>query len=258
LEVLRIAFTNHEFVLYYQPIVDMNLGKVIGAEALLRWQHPTRGLLMPKEIQPLIENNPLSIELGEWVLHSVLTQIKQWKRIGLDLQVGVNIGALQFQQRNFTSQLAQILSCHPEVEPHLLQLEVMETSVFNDLEQVSNVIQDCLNMGVRFALDDFGTGYSSLNSLKLLPAISIKIDQSFIAKMLTDQVDRAIVEGVIGLAKAFKCQIIAEGIETGAQAKALLEMGCEQGQGFGIAHPMPVSDIAIWVKNWTLNARSFC
>lgn len=171
--------------------------------------------------------------------------------------MGVNIGALQLQQKNFTSQLAHILSCHPGVEPHLLQLEVMETSVFNDLEQVSNVIQDCLNMGVRFALDDFGTGYSSLNHLKLLPAISIKIDQSFIAKMLTDREDRAIVEGVIGLAKAFKCEMIAEGIETSAQGKALLEIGCEHGQGYGIAHPMPASDIPIWVENWRLNTHSF-
>lgn len=108
--------------------------------------------------------------------------------------MGVNIGALQLQQKNFTNQLAQILSCHPEVEPHLLQLEVMETIVFTDLEQVSSIIQACLNMGVRFALDYFGTGYSSLSSLKLLPAISIKIDQSFIAKMLTDLNDRAMVK----------------------------------------------------------------
>jgi EAL domain-containing protein (putative c-di-GMP-specific phosphodiesterase class I) len=108
--------------------------------------------------------------------------------------VGVNIGALQLQQKNFTNQLAQILSCHPEVEPHLLQLEVMETIVFTDLEQVSSIIQACLNMGVRFALDYFGKGYSSFSSLKLLPAISIKIDQSFIAKMLTDLNDRAMVK----------------------------------------------------------------
>lgn len=257
LEVLRSAFTKHQFVLYYQPIVDMKLGKVIGAEALLRWQHPTRGLLMPKELMPLIENNPLSIELGEWVLNSVLTQIKQWKSKGLDLQVGVNIGALQLQQKNFTSQLAQILSCHPEVEPHLLQLEVMQTSIFNDLEQISSVIQDCRNMGVQFALDDFGSGYSSLNYLRLLPEISLKINQSFIAKMLTDVDDRAIVEGVIGLAKAFKCPVIAEGVETTAQAKALLEIGCEYGQGYGLALPMPATDIPIWVENWKINAPSF-
>jgi len=250
LEELRVGLTEHQFVMFYQPIVDMKLGKVIGAEALIRWQHPVRGLLLPCEIQPLIEDTPLSIELGEWVLNSVLTQIKQWQNIGLNLQVSVNIAAMQLQHENFTSRLAEIMSSHPEVEPHFLELEVMETGVFRDLEQVTSVIQDCINMGVRFALDDFGTGYSSLSYLSLLPATSIKIDQKFIGNMLIDSGDRAIVEGVIGLARAFKCQVIAEGVETSDQAKILLEIGCELAQGYGIAQPMPASDIPDWVKNW--------
>jgi diguanylate cyclase (GGDEF)-like protein len=255
LETVRFALTNQQFLLYYQPIVDMKLGKVMGLEALIRWQHPDRGLLPPIEIPTLFEDNPLSIELGEWVLNSVLTQIKQWQNIGLDLHVSVNISALQLQHKNFVSRLAQIISLHPDVEPNSLELEVMETAAFNDLEQVTNVIQDCLDMGIRFALDDFGTGYSSLAYLRFLPATSVKIDQMFIATMLTNPGDRAIVEGVIGLSKAFKCQVIAEGLETSEQGKALLEMGCNLAQGYAIAKPMPASEIPAWIKNWETDAR---
>jgi diguanylate cyclase (GGDEF)-like protein len=249
-EAVRIALTNHQFVLFYQPVVDMKLGKVIGVEALIRWQHPERGLLPPTEIRPLIEDSPLSIELGEWVLNSALTQIKQWQNIGIYLNVSVNIGALQLQQVNFASRLAEIMSYHPEVEPHYLELEVMETGAFKNLEQVTSVIQDCLDMGIRFALDDFGTGYSSLNYLRMLPATSVKIDQKFIGNMLTTPVDRSIVEGIIGLSKAFKCQVIAEGVETIEQGKALLDIGCELAQGYGIAKPMTASEIPVWIKNW--------
>lgn len=255
LEVMRVALTEHQFVLFYQPIVDMARGSIIGVEALLRWQHPEHGLLPPTQIPPLMEDNPLSIELGEWVLNSALTQIKQWKIKGLDLNVSVNISALQLQQENFTSRLAEIISSHPDVKPEYLKLEVMETAAFNDLEQVTSVIQNCLDIGVQFAIDDFGTGYASLTYLRLLPATSIKIDRRFIANMLTDSGDRAIVEGIIGLSKAFKCQVIAEGVETSEQGKALLEMDCHLAQGYAIAQPMPASDIPAWIKDWRPHAN---
>jgi diguanylate cyclase (GGDEF)-like protein/PAS domain S-box-containing protein len=254
LEAVRTALTKNQFVLFYQPIVDMTLSKVIAVEALLRWQHPERGLLLPIEIPPLNEDNPLSLELGEWVLNSALTQIKQWQSRGQDLHVSVNISARQLQQENFTSRLAKIISSHPGVESHYLALEVREAAAFDDLEQVSRVIQGCLEMGIEFALDDFGTGYSSLTYLKVLPATSIKIDQRFIANMLIDLGDRAIVEGVIGLSKAFKCQVIAEGVETSEQGKALLEMGCNLAQGFAIAQPMRASKIPAWIKSWRPDA----
>jgi diguanylate cyclase (GGDEF)-like protein/PAS domain S-box-containing protein len=250
LEAVRTALTKNQFVLFYQPIVDMTQGKIIAFEALLRWQHPERGLLPPMQIPPLMEDNPLSIKLGEWVLNSALTQIKQWQSEGLDLHVSVNISARQLQQENFTSRLAEIISSHPGVESHYLALEVRESAAFNNLERVTSVIQDCLEMGIEFALDDFGTGYSSLTYLKVLPATSIKIDQRFIENMLMDPGDRAIVEGVIGLSKAFKCQVIAEGVETSEQGKALLEMGCNLAQGFAIAQPMRASKIPDWIKSW--------
>ncbi len=254
LEAVRIGLLQKQFVLFYQPIVDMKIGKVIGVEALLRWQHPERGLLPPTEIPALLEDNPVSIQLGEWVISSALTQIKQWQSIGLNLNVSVNIGARQLQQENFPTRLAEIISSHPDVEAGYLELEVMENGVFTDLDQVTSVIQDCLDMGIHFTLDDFGTGYSSLTYLRLLPATSIKIDQRFIGKMLTDPSARAIVEGVIGLAKAFKCKAIAEGVESIEQGTALLAIGCELAQGYAIARPMPSNDIPIWIKNWKPDA----
>jgi diguanylate cyclase (GGDEF)-like protein/PAS domain S-box-containing protein len=255
LEAVRIALTHHQFVVFYQPIVDMKLGKVIGVEALLRWQHPVRGLLLPVEIPVLIEDNPLSIELEEWVLNSVLAQIKEWRSIALDLHVSVNISALQLEQKTFVSRLAEIMSSHPDVDPNNLQLEVSETAAFNDLEQVTGVIQGSLDMGVQFALDHFGAGYSSLTYLRILPVTTLKIEQVFIAKMLTDPSDRATVEGVIGLSKAFRCKVIAQGVETSEQGKTLLEMGCHLAQGYAIAKPMPASHIPVWIKNWKPDAR---
>lgn len=257
LETVRQALTNKQFVLFYQPIVDMKLGTVVAVEALLRWQHPRRGLLMPIEISPLIENNPLSIELGEWVLNSALTQIKQWQNTGLHLHVSVNIDAQQLQQENFAQRLAQIMAAHPDVEPQYLELEVIENGAFNDLENLAEVIQSCIDMGIRFALDDFGSGYSSLTYLKHLPASSVKIDQRFIGNMLTDPRDRAIVEGIIGLAKAFKCEVIAEGVESNEQGKALLEIGCGLAQGYAIARPMPASELPAWIENWKTQLNIF-
>jgi EAL domain-containing protein (putative c-di-GMP-specific phosphodiesterase class I) len=255
LDAVRFALTHHQFVVFYQPIVDMKLGKVIGVEALLRWQHPDRKLLLPVEIPVLIEDNPLSIELEEWVPNSVLAKIKEWRSIALDLHVSVNISALQLQQTTFVSRLVETMSSHPDVAPNNLQLEVSETAAFNDLEQVTGVIEGSLDMGVQFALDHFGAGYSSLTYLRILPVTTLKIEQVFIAKMLTDPSDRATVEGVIGLSKAFRCKVIAQGVETSEQGKILLEMGCYLAQGYATAKPMPASDIPVWIKNWKPDAR---
>ncbi len=254
LDALHLALTNHQLVLFYQPKVNMKLGTVIGVEALIRWQNPDRGLLPPKEFLPLIDDHLLSLELGEWVINTALTQISLWQSMGLHLKVSVNIGALQLQQENFASKLAEIMSSHPDVAPHNLELEVLETSALKDLKHVINVMQECLDMGVQFALDDFGTGYSSLTYLRHLPATLIKIDRSFIQNMLIDSGDRAIVESVIGLTKVFKRQAIAEGVETIEHGKALLDIGCELAQGFGIAHPMPAGDIPVWVNSWKPDA----
>jgi diguanylate cyclase (GGDEF)-like protein/PAS domain S-box-containing protein len=252
LEAIRRALELQQFVLYYQPKVNMRTGTVIGVEALIRWQHPQRGLLNPIEFLPIIENHGMSIEMGEWVIDSALTQISQWQAMGLNLSVSisVNIAAVQLQQTSFVNKLATLLAAHPNVEPHYLELEVLETSALDDVVYVSEIMTDCIALGVSFSLDDFGTGYSSLTYLKNLPASLIKIDQTFVRDMLEDADDLAIVDGVIGLAKSFKRDVIAEGVETIEHGTALLQLGCELAQGYGIAKPMPAADIPAWVNGW--------
>lgn len=244
------AITRAEFTLHYQPKVNMRTGEVIGVEALIRWQHPKLGLILPINFLPLIENHAVSLDLGEWVINTALTQICQWQNVGLNLPISINIAAYQLQQNNFTEKLTALLNAHPTVNPQYLELEVLETSALNDTNQVSAAMQACINLGVSFALDDFGTGYSSLTYFRRLPAHVIKIDQTFVRDMLTDADDLAIIQGVVGLAKAFQREVIAEGVETVAHGLALLNMGCYLAQGYGIARPMPADEIPTWIANW--------
>jgi EAL domain-containing protein (putative c-di-GMP-specific phosphodiesterase class I) len=247
---IRSALDRREFVLHYQPKVNMRTGEVIGVEALIRWQHPVRGLVPPLEFLPAVEGHAVSLELGEWVVDTALSQINQWRSIGVNLPISVNISAYQLQQVNFTTRLAALLAVHSDVPSNCLELEILETSALQDISQVSETMNACHDLGVRFALDDFGTGYSSLTYLRRLPAQMIKIDQSFVRDMLEDADDLAIVEGVLGLAKAFRREVIAEGVETIAHGVALLQLGCELAQGYGIARPMPAGDIPEWASSW--------
>ena len=247
---IRHALAAREFVLHYQPKVNMRTGTVIGVEALIRWQHPVRGLLPPATFLPTIEDHPLAVELGEWVINTALTQIEVWQKLGLDLPVSVNVGARQLLHGNFAVALCAIMAAHPDVKPGSLEIEVLETSALEDLALVSKVIEDCREIGVTFSLDDFGTGYSSLTYLKRLSVTQLKIDQSFVRDMLDDPDDLAILGGVLSLATAFRRQVIAEGVETVEHGTMLLQLGCELAQGYGIARPMPADDIPAWVTAW--------
>ncbi|TSA06035.1 MAG: EAL domain-containing protein [Comamonadaceae bacterium] len=259
-ERIRLALELHEFVLHYQPKVNMRSGQIVGAEALIRWQHPEKGLLSPAMFLPLIEDHPLAVDIGEWVIDTSLTQIERWHAAGLDMRVSVNVGSRQLQQSDFVDRLKFILAKHPQVKPSSLELEVLETSALEDIAQVSDVIEACERIGVKFALDDFGTGYSSLSYLKLLRVATLKIDQSFVRDMLEDPDDLAILRGVIGLAAAFKRQVIAEGVETVAHGTLLLQLGCELAQGYGIAQPMSAEQMPAWSTAWRPDAawRDFC
>ena len=254
IEHIRQALEQCEFVLYYQPKVNMRTGAVIGAEALIRWQHPERGLLPPSAFLPAIEDHPLAVDIGEWVIDTALTQIELWRSSGLDIPVSINIGARQLQQSNFVARLQQLLAAHDQVAPGCLELEVLETSALEDLSKVSHVIRTCMGIGVSFALDDFGTGYSSLTYLKHLPVRMLKIDQSFVRDMLDDPDDLAILEGVVSLAAAFRRDVIAEGVETIAHGVMLLQLGCDLGQGYGIARPMPAAQFPAWAAAWQPDA----
>jgi diguanylate cyclase (GGDEF)-like protein/PAS domain S-box-containing protein len=253
-ERIRQGLAEHEFVLHFQPKVNMRNGTVIGAEALIRWQHPDNGLLAPGQFLPAIENHPLSIELGEWVIDTALAQMAQWQQQGLDMPVSVNVGARQLQQSDFVSRLQALLAAHPQVQPASLEIEILETSALEDLARVSQVIEDCGTIGVRFAMDDFGTGYSSLTYLRRLRVHMLKIDQSFVRNMLDDANDLAILQGVIGLAHWFGRAVIAEGVETAEHGTLLLQLGCDTAQGYGIARPMLAADLPGWVANWKPDA----
>ena len=245
------ALDAQEFVLYYQPKVDMRVAKVLGFEALLRWKHPQHGIIGPATFLPLIEHTGLSSGVGDWVLQRGLEQLAQWQNEGLDITLSVNISARHLQEANFAQRLTQLLAQHPpEVSTHLI-IEVLETAALADVDHTCQLMRSCQALGVRFALDDFGTGYSTLTYLKRLPLDLLKIDRSFVHNMLGDAQDLAIVEGVIGLSKTFRCTVVAEGVETEAQAQRLIEMGCFVGQGNGIAKAMPLSELAGWMNTYS-------
>jgi len=250
LEQIATAIAQRELVLYYQPQVNMQTGEVVGMEALVRWLHPQRGLLAPSQFLPVIEDHDMAIAIGERVLDMALSQMAQWLAVGLRMPVSVNVFSKQLQQEDFVHKLRQALAAHPSVPSSGLELEIVETSALQDMAQVSGLMHACAELGVRFALDDFGTGYSSLIYLKKLPAELLKIDQSFVRDMLEDRDDLAIVQGVVGLSKAFNRKVIAEGVETVDHGRTLLAMGCVLGQGYGIARPMPAQQVPGWLDQW--------
>ena len=250
LERIKKALSAQELVLHYQPKVNMRTGEVVGAEALIRWQHPEKGLVSPAEFLPAIENDALSIHVGEWVITQAMQQIAEWHASGLRIAVSVNVGAHHLQQDDFVDRLHTLLAQFPQVAPRNLNLEVLETSALEDIDKASAVIEACAALGVTFALDDFGTGYSSLTYLKRLHVKQLKIDQSFVRDMLVDPDDLAILKGVIGLAAAFKREVIAEGVESEAHGRLLMDLGCDFAQGYAISKPLPAEQFPAWMKTW--------
>ncbi len=244
------AVERRELVLHYQPQVRMRTGEVVGVEALLRWRHPQQGLLAPGSFLPLVEDSDVALAVGDCVIELALEQMEVWKRQGLQLPVSINVFARQLQEPDFVQRLKSQLDRHPAADPRRVKLEIVETNALQDVEQVSKLMRGCAEIGVQFALDDFGTGYSSLTYLRSLPASLLKIDQTFVRDMLEDQGDLAIVQGVIGLAQAFDRDVIAEGVESSAHGRLLLQLGCELGQGYGIGRPMPAEELQQWMVVW--------
>ena len=244
------AFEARQFCLYYQPKVDMRSGQVQGVEALLRWKHPQLGVLAPAHFLPLIEHTDLGTSVGDWVLQQGIEQLAYWLRMGLDFSVSINVSARHLQEPGFGARLAGLLSRHAPHVAQRLVIEVLETAALVDVDHTCRLMDECRDIGVRFALDDFGTGYSTLTYLKRLPLDLLKIDRSFVHNMLNDSQDLAIVEGVIGLSRTFACSVVAEGVENRAQAQRLIEIGCDVGQGNGIAPPMPAEEVARWVQGY--------
>ncbi|MYM38780.1 EAL domain-containing protein [Duganella qianjiadongensis] len=250
LDSIQQALENNELVLYYQPKVHLRSGQLVGVEALIRWQHPERGLLPPAQFLPAVDGSPLEQPVGVWVLRTALAQGASWAREGRATSISVNISADHLLHGSFFSQLQTLLAEHTDMPPALLELEVLETAALADMEQAITILLRCRELGVHFALDDFGTGYSSLTYLRQLPVDMLKIDQSFIRDILSDPDDRGIVEGIIRLAGACHRGVIAEGVETLEHGAALLQLGCELAQGYGVARPMPASELFDWLARW--------
>jgi diguanylate cyclase (GGDEF)-like protein len=244
------ALAQNEFRLFYQPKVDIGIGKIVGVEALVRWQHPEYGLLLPSEFLSVIENSPLEVPLGEWVIGEALRQMSEWRKVGLDIAVSVNISARHLAQNNFVARLRDFLVQYPDMPRHHFEIEILETAALDNIDYISQLINECRQMGVRFALDDFGTGYSSLAYFRCLPVNLVKIDQSFIRDMLIDTDDLAIVESIIGLAGAFRREVIAEGVETLEHTIMLLNIDCTLVQGYAIARPLPADQFLVWMREW--------
>lgn len=250
LDEIRTALEDKQFVLFYQPKVHLQRGEILGFEALIRWQHPTRGLVPPSQFIPLLEQHPLSIPVGDWVIETALAQLAAWNAQGLVTTVSVNIESQQLQDIHFEHRLLHQLAQQPTVKPHQLELEILETGALDNIGHVSGLIERLGRMGIQCALDDFGTGYSSLTFLKQLTAGTIKIDQSFVRGMEEDAEHIAIVNSVLGLARSFERGTLAEGVETEALGALLVELGCEWGQGYAIGRPMPANAVSDWARSW--------
>lgn len=249
-QLLEDALINEEFVLHYQPKVDMYSCEVIGVEALIRWMHPEHGITLPGKFLSIITKSELELDLGKWVIGQALQQVSEWQLNGIKLPVSVNVGVYHLQSPIFSEQVQELLSQHPDVSPEMLELEILETASIEDTNAIYHTLTDCHELGIKISLDDFGTGYSSLAYFHRLPVDTLKIDQSFVQAMLDDPQDLTIVDSVVRLAHAFRHPVIAEGVESIEHASALLTLGCQFGQGYGIAKPMPAEKIPSWLKQW--------
>ena len=241
---LRSALLNDELLLNYQAKVDCSSGRLLGAEALIRWYHPVRGMISPLEFIGIAEETGLIVDIGEWVIRNACLQIMAWRVSGLaPTPIAVNVSPHQFQERNFITNLTEILGQN-QLEPSMLELEITESAVMSDVEESIVKLQQCREMGLSLALDDFGTGYSSLSYLRRLPIHTLKIDQSFISAISDEDETHAIVAATILLAHKLGLKVVSEGVETQEQRQLLHDMQCDMIQGYLISKPLPAEQFA--------------
>lgn len=243
---LRHAIEARELVLFYQPKVVASTGSVCGVEALVRWQHPVRGLLAPSEFIAAAERSQLILPLTNYVIATALDQLREWVASGLRLPVSVNVDALSLLDQEFPDRVSALLTASG-VPAELLTLEITETAFISDGDRALTVLNRLREMGVRLALDDFGTGYSAMAYLQQMPLHELKIDRRFITNLLDSRQDRAITRAVIDIAHALDMQVVGEGVEDGATLDALVELKCDEAQGYFLCRPVPVPELMAWL-----------
>ncbi len=246
---MRQALKQGEFLLYFQPIADTATGRIVGAEALVRWDHPERGIVLPGEFIPVAESTGLIVELGAWVLRETCAQAVAWSEAGLPpIEVAANISAVQFKRAGLVDTLARAIE-ETGLDPARLTLEITETVVMENLASMTTLLNRLHDLGVGLAIDDFGTGYSSFSYLKQLPVDKLKIDRSFLINVATDPADAAIATALITLSKQLNLETIAEGVETEAQLEFLRQQGCSQVQGYLLSPPLPADQFVAWYND---------
>lgn len=252
---LHKALEREEFLLHYQPLLSLETGRIIGSEALVRWQHPELGLVSPAQFIPIAEETGLIVKLGEWVLEKACAQTRAWHEMGFGgLRIAVNLSARQFQRQNLLQVITRTL-LSTDLHPHCLDLELTESMMMQDGDSAIGTLRDLRSLGVRLSMDDFGTGYSSLSYLRRLPLDTLKIDRSFVKDSTSNQEDATIITAIIAMAHSLKLQVLAEGIETQAQLAFLHGQGCDEAQGFYFSKPVPVEEMTGLLKTTILEKR---
>ncbi len=245
---LHDALKRGEMLLHYQPKVSLISGRIIGVEALLRWQSPTYGSVSPAKFIPIAEESGLIVPIGEWVLSTACAQNRTWQKNGLPpLKMAVNLSARQFKQPNLVQMIAKILN-ETDLNANYLELELTESLIIDNVQQTITTLQQLHDMGIVLSLDDFGTGYSSLSYLKRFPIDILKIDQSFVRDLVFNSDDAAITEAIISLAHSLRLSVIAEGVETQEQLDYLQANGCNEIQGYYFSRPLAVADITLLLE----------
>ena len=239
--------SSKQLVLFYQPQIDLQSGKVCGVEALIRWNHPEEGLLSPAEFIPIAEDSGLIVDLGDWVIAHAMDQMFEWQKQGIDIEVAVNISIKQLMRRNICDRI-HTLAEQMHIAPHRLQIEVTESYIMDNLDSIRDQLRQLNHDGFAIAIDDFGTGHSSLARLRDLPVKVLKIDRSFVNNASEDHRDYQIVAAIIKMGHSLNKRIIAEGIETPAQMQLLKDLGCDEGQGFLFARPMPADELLNYLQ----------
>ncbi len=245
---LRGALAGNQFRLHYQPQFNLHSGDLLGFEALLRWQHPVRGMIPPADFVPIAEINGLIVPIGTWVLNEACRQAKEWQARGIThATVAVNLSAVQIRQANIVSLVKQALHTH-HLDARYLELELTESLLLENVGSVLKQLHELKEIGVTLSIDDFGTGYSSLAYLKRFPIDTLKIDKSFVSNLGQDADSRAIALAIVSMAHSLRLKVIAEGVEDASQANILAEMGCDDAQGYWYARPMPADQVAMWLQ----------